>query len=246
MLKAYSRSCSIESRDLGLQPPAALQARPKACGSTMTRLRSGQLKVEQRPLADGSTRSKPRARASRRRLDARLRARGAAAAAGAEGAAAGAQQVGHRRGLRSDDRSDLHPPRRNRLEPAAALPGPDRRAAERHRPRAGAAPGRGAGRRTRRPADQQRPAAHAPDRRAAGAAAGPAAARAGRRCASSPSACSKAWTWPASSRATRSCGRSGCATMPTMPCPKAKARATSMRAWSTRCARWRTTHDGRR
>jgi hypothetical protein len=55
VLTAYSRSCSVESRDLGLQPPAALQPRPKACGSTMTRLVSGQLKVEQWQLADGST-----------------------------------------------------------------------------------------------------------------------------------------------------------------------------------------------
>ena len=53
-LTAYSRSCSIESRDLSLQPPAALQARPRGCGSTMTRLESGKLKVEQWQLADGT------------------------------------------------------------------------------------------------------------------------------------------------------------------------------------------------
>jgi len=53
-LTAHSRSCSIESRDLGLQPPAALQARPKGCGSTMTRLSSGKLKLEQWQLADGT------------------------------------------------------------------------------------------------------------------------------------------------------------------------------------------------
>jgi hypothetical protein len=53
-LTAHSRSCVIESRDLGLQPPAALQARSKGCGSTMTRLTSGKLKVEQWQLADGT------------------------------------------------------------------------------------------------------------------------------------------------------------------------------------------------
>jgi hypothetical protein len=41
------------------------------------------------------------------------------------------------------DRTALHPPRRDRLEPPAALPGPDRRAAERHRPAPGRAPGGG-------------------------------------------------------------------------------------------------------
>lgn len=54
VLTAHSRSCSIESRDLGLQPPAALQPQPKGCGSTMTRLTSGKLKVEQWQLADGT------------------------------------------------------------------------------------------------------------------------------------------------------------------------------------------------
>ncbi len=54
-LTAHSRSCSIESRDLALQPPAALQARPKGCGSTMTRLSAGKLKLEQWQLADGTT-----------------------------------------------------------------------------------------------------------------------------------------------------------------------------------------------
>ena len=100
MLTAYSRSCSVESRDADLQPPAALQARPKGCGSTMTRLRSGQLKVE--AVEAGRRQHAARSlapRQARRRLDARLRARGAEAAAGAEGAAAGAQQVGHRRRL---------------------------------------------------------------------------------------------------------------------------------------------------
>jgi hypothetical protein len=54
-LTAYSRSCNVESRDLGLLPPHALQARPKGCGSTMTRLVSGKLKLEQWQLADGTT-----------------------------------------------------------------------------------------------------------------------------------------------------------------------------------------------
>jgi hypothetical protein len=53
-LQAFSRSCSIESRDADLQPPAALQAQPKGCGSTMTGLRSGKLKIEEWKMADGS------------------------------------------------------------------------------------------------------------------------------------------------------------------------------------------------
>lgn len=53
-LTAYWRSCSVESRDGDVQPPAALQARPKGCGSKMTRLRSGKLKVEQWKMAEGS------------------------------------------------------------------------------------------------------------------------------------------------------------------------------------------------
>ncbi len=55
VLTAYSRSCNVESRDTQLQPPTALQARPKGCGSTMTRLRAGKLKIEQWRMADGST-----------------------------------------------------------------------------------------------------------------------------------------------------------------------------------------------
>jgi hypothetical protein len=49
----YSRSCSRSARDTDLPPPT-LQARPKGCGSTMTRWRSGKLKVELWRLADGS------------------------------------------------------------------------------------------------------------------------------------------------------------------------------------------------
>lgn len=55
VLKAYSRSCSVESQDLALQPPTALQARPKGCISTMTRVTAGKLKIEQWQLADGTT-----------------------------------------------------------------------------------------------------------------------------------------------------------------------------------------------
>jgi hypothetical protein len=53
-ITAFSRSCSVESRQADIEPPAALQARPKGCGSTMTRLRSGKLKIEQWKMADGS------------------------------------------------------------------------------------------------------------------------------------------------------------------------------------------------
>ena len=55
VLTAHSRSCSVESHDPALQPPAALHARPKGCASTMTRLQSGKLKIEQWQLADGTT-----------------------------------------------------------------------------------------------------------------------------------------------------------------------------------------------
>jgi hypothetical protein len=55
VLKAFSRSCDLNSHDLAMQPPAALQARLKGCKSTMTRVRAGKLKVEQWRLADGST-----------------------------------------------------------------------------------------------------------------------------------------------------------------------------------------------
>jgi hypothetical protein len=53
-ITTYSRSCGIESRGADIQPPAVLQARPKGCGSTMTRLRSGNLKIEEWKMADGS------------------------------------------------------------------------------------------------------------------------------------------------------------------------------------------------
>ena len=51
---AYSRSCSIDAKGRELQPPAALQPRPRGCASTMTRLRAGKLKIEEWRLADGS------------------------------------------------------------------------------------------------------------------------------------------------------------------------------------------------
>jgi hypothetical protein len=54
-ITAYSRSCNVVSHAVDLQPPPALQARPRGCTSRMTRLRSGKLKVEEWKLADGST-----------------------------------------------------------------------------------------------------------------------------------------------------------------------------------------------
>lgn len=52
--KAYSRSCSHSSRQLDIRVPAALQPQPNKCKSTMTRLESGKLKVEQWQFPDGS------------------------------------------------------------------------------------------------------------------------------------------------------------------------------------------------
>jgi hypothetical protein len=51
---AHSRSCSLEAKGRTLQPPEALQARPRGCASTMTRLRAGKLKIEEWRLADGT------------------------------------------------------------------------------------------------------------------------------------------------------------------------------------------------
>lgn len=53
-LTAWSRSCDLNAKGAAVPLPAALQARPRGCASTMTRLRSGKLKVEQWQLADGS------------------------------------------------------------------------------------------------------------------------------------------------------------------------------------------------
>jgi hypothetical protein len=53
-MTAYSRSCDLGAKGRDLQPPAALQARPRGCASTMTRLRAGKLKIEQWQLADGT------------------------------------------------------------------------------------------------------------------------------------------------------------------------------------------------
>lgn len=50
---AYSRSCDLNTPHAAAPPPA-LKARPKGCASTMTRLRSGKLKIEEWRLADGS------------------------------------------------------------------------------------------------------------------------------------------------------------------------------------------------
>jgi hypothetical protein len=52
--KAWSRSCSHDSRQPDIALPAALQAQPNSCRSTMTRLKSGDLKVEAWQLPDGS------------------------------------------------------------------------------------------------------------------------------------------------------------------------------------------------
>jgi hypothetical protein len=54
VLRAYSRSCSVESADPSFEPAAALALRPKGCPSTMFRQRAGKLKVEEWRLADGS------------------------------------------------------------------------------------------------------------------------------------------------------------------------------------------------
>jgi hypothetical protein len=52
--KAYSRSCTHSSPQLDIAVPAALQPRPNSCRSTMTRLESGKLKVEEWHLPDGT------------------------------------------------------------------------------------------------------------------------------------------------------------------------------------------------
>lgn len=54
VVRAWSRSCGVESRDLAIEPDAALTPRPRGCASTMTRLRAGDLKVEAWRMADGS------------------------------------------------------------------------------------------------------------------------------------------------------------------------------------------------
>ena len=51
--KAYSRSCTHDTAQLDVALPAALQARPNNCKSTMTRLEAGKLKIEQWRLANG-------------------------------------------------------------------------------------------------------------------------------------------------------------------------------------------------
>ncbi|MEO8123368.1 MAG: hypothetical protein ABI633_04905 [Burkholderiales bacterium] len=53
--KVYSRSCTYGTRDKTASVPAALQPRSTGCISTMTRIESGKLKVEQWQMADGST-----------------------------------------------------------------------------------------------------------------------------------------------------------------------------------------------
>jgi len=52
--KVWSRSCSHSSRQLDIAVPPALQPQPNSCRSAMMRLRSGDLKIEQWQLPDGS------------------------------------------------------------------------------------------------------------------------------------------------------------------------------------------------
>ncbi len=52
--KAWSRSCSHSSQQLDIAVPALLQPRPNRCRSTMTRIESGKLKVEEWHLPDDS------------------------------------------------------------------------------------------------------------------------------------------------------------------------------------------------
>ena len=51
----HSRSCTFESADLSLAPPAGLGATPKPCASEMRRLESGDLTVEAWSLAGAAT-----------------------------------------------------------------------------------------------------------------------------------------------------------------------------------------------
>ena len=52
--KVWSRSCSHSSRQLDIAVPPALSPQPNSCRSTMTRLKSRDLKVEAWQLPDGS------------------------------------------------------------------------------------------------------------------------------------------------------------------------------------------------
>lgn len=51
---AYSRSCSHSSKQLDIAVPAALQPQPNRCKSSMTRIESGKLKVEEWMLPDAN------------------------------------------------------------------------------------------------------------------------------------------------------------------------------------------------
>ena len=51
----HSRSCTFESADLSLSPPAGLGATPKPCASSMRRLESGDLTVEAWSLGGAAT-----------------------------------------------------------------------------------------------------------------------------------------------------------------------------------------------
>ncbi|OUL97995.1 hypothetical protein A8M77_33830 [Variovorax sp. JS1663] len=53
--RAYSRSCTVESKTAPPPVPAALKAPPAKCTSTMTRLKRGELTVEEWHLRSGRT-----------------------------------------------------------------------------------------------------------------------------------------------------------------------------------------------
>ncbi len=51
--RAYSYSCTLESKGQPVAPPDALKAQPTRCVSTMTRLKAGDLKVEEWHMPEG-------------------------------------------------------------------------------------------------------------------------------------------------------------------------------------------------
>jgi len=53
--RRYSRSCTVESKQVPPTIPASLRAEPVGCTSAMTRLRGGDLTVEEWRLGDGTT-----------------------------------------------------------------------------------------------------------------------------------------------------------------------------------------------
>ena len=144
----------------------------------------------------------------------------------------------------ADDRSDPDPPRRDRLERAGPLPGSDRRAAECARPAQAACM-------AERLAQEAIDAFYCSDLLRTRQTAEPAAlqARAAgiarRRPARAALRRSRRPEFRGGAGATiRSCSPSGCATTPTTRCPRARACAASTPAWSVRCDRWRSRHEG--